>query len=123
MDVIQDQDMERNLSLIEKESEIFGLLFLGDGATISRVPLLNILFSGKNLPVSVLELVDCQVHLEDGGIKNGTFICNRFLDHFKIIDPHKSIINVIMFNGASNVQLAGELLKIHNPKITFMRGV
>ena len=38
LDVIHDQNMERNLSLIEKESDIFGLLFLGDGATISRVP-------------------------------------------------------------------------------------
>ena len=28
-----------------------------------------------------------------------------------------------MFDGASNVQLAGELLKIHYPKITVMRGV
>ena len=47
LDVIHDQNMEKNLSLIKKDSEIFGLLFLGDGATISRVPLLNILVSGK----------------------------------------------------------------------------
>ena len=47
LDVIHDQNMERNLSLIEKESDISGLLFIGDGATISRVPLLNILVSGK----------------------------------------------------------------------------
>ena len=58
LDVINDQNMERNLILIEKESDIFGLLFLGDGATISRIPLLNILVSGKNLPVAVLELID-----------------------------------------------------------------
>ena len=76
LDVIHDQNMDRNLSLIEKESEIFGLLFIGNGATISRVPLLNILVSGKNLPMAVLELIDCQGHLADGGIKNGTFICN-----------------------------------------------
>ena len=81
MDVIHDQNMERNLSLTEKESDIFGLLFLGDGATIFRVPLLNILVSGKNLPVAVLELVGFQGHLADGGKRNGTFICNRFLEH------------------------------------------
>ena len=92
------------------------MLFLGDGATVSRIPLLNILVSGKNLPVAVLELVDYQVHLEDGETKNASFVCNRFLDQFKIIYPHKSIIDVIMFDGASNVQLAGELLKIHYPK-------
>ena len=61
--------------------------------------------------------------LEDDGTKNASFICNRFLDHFKRIDPHKSIIDVIMFDGASNVQLSGELLQIRYPKITVMRGV
>ena len=45
------------------------------------------------------------------------------LDHFKTIDPHKSIIDVIMFDGDSNVQLAGELLQIRYPNITVMRGV
>ena len=35
------------ITLIKKESDIFEFLFPGDGATISRVPLLNILFSGK----------------------------------------------------------------------------
>ena len=49
LDVIHDNNTERNLSLIKKESDIFGLLFLGDGATISRIPLLNILVSGKIL--------------------------------------------------------------------------
>ena len=123
MDVIHDHNMESNLSLIEKESGIFGFLFRGDGATISRVPLLDILVSGKNIPVAVLELVDCQGHLAYCGTKNATFLCNRFLDHFNRIDPHKSIIDVIMFDGASNVQLAGELLKILYPKIAVMRGV
>ena len=28
-----------------------------------------------------------------------------------------------MFDGASNVQLAGILLKVHYPKLTVMRGV
>ena len=45
LDVIHDQNMERNLGLIEKNSDIFGLLFLGDGATISRIPLSKILVS------------------------------------------------------------------------------
>ena len=62
--------------MIKKEAEIFGLLFLGDGATISRCPLLNILASTKNIPFAVLENVDCQGHLSGGNKKDGTFICN-----------------------------------------------
>ena len=39
------------------------------------------------------------------------------------IDPNKTITHVVMFYGASNVQLGGELLKVHYPKISVMRGV
>ena len=49
--------------------------------------------------MAILERVYCQGHLVDGGTKNATFICNRFLDYFKRIDPHKLIIDVIMFDG------------------------
>ena len=48
LDVIHDHNTERKFSLIKKESDISGLLFLGDGVTISRIPLLNILVSGKS---------------------------------------------------------------------------
>ena len=70
--------MKSNLAMIKKEADIFGLLFLGDGATFLLCPLLNILASAKNIPVAVLGNVDCHVHLADGNKKDGTFICNRF---------------------------------------------
>ena len=38
--------------MVKKESEIFGLLLLVDGATISIFPLLNILDYGENIPVA-----------------------------------------------------------------------
>ena len=34
--------------------------------------------SEKNIPVAVLETVDCQGHLADGNKKGGTFICNQY---------------------------------------------
>ena len=83
MDVIHDQNTERNLSLIKEESITFGMLFLGEGATISTIPLLNILVYRGNLTVAVSELVDYQGHLADGGEKDGTFICTIFLEHIK----------------------------------------
>ena len=66
--------------MIKEEAEIFGLLFLGDCATISRCPLLNILASVKNIPVAVLEIVDCQGRLADGNKKDATLICNWFFE-------------------------------------------
>ena len=47
------------------------------------------------------------------------------LDYFITckIDLHKSITDVVMFDETSNVQLSGELLKIHYTKISVIRGV
>ena len=39
----------------------------------------------KNIPVAVLELVDCQGHLEDDGGNHGSSICNRLLDPIKTL--------------------------------------
>ena len=58
--------MKSNLAMIEKEAEICWLLFLGDDVTITRCPLLNIISSENNIPVSVLEIVYCQGRLSDG---------------------------------------------------------
>ena len=65
-----------------------------------------------------MEIVYCQVHLARGYKKDATFICNRFLKHMKEIDPGKNLADVIKFDGASNVQLGGKLLKVHYPKLT-----
>ena len=115
--------MKINLAMIKKESGIFGLLFFRDGATISRCPLLNILDSGKNIPVSVLEIIDCRGHLADGNKRDGTFICNQFLKHMKEVDPTKKLSVIFIFDGASNVQLPGRILKVYYPKFTVKRVV
>ena len=71
IDVIREQKMII-LEMIKKKAEIFRLLFLGYRATISRFPLLNILNYGKNIPVSVLGIVDCNSNLAEGNKKHGT---------------------------------------------------
>ena len=48
---------------------------------------------------------------------------NQFLRHMKDIDPTRQISDIDIFDGASNVQLSGKLLKVHHPKLTVMRGV
>ena len=46
------------------------------------------------------------------GEKNGTFICTIFIENMRKIDPHKTITDIIMFDGASNINIGGELLKL-----------
>ena len=123
LDIIHEHNMKSNLAMIIKEAEICGLLLLGDGATISRCPLLNILHFAKNIPVAVLEIFDCLVHLTDVNKKGGTFICNIFSNHKRETDAGKKLTDTVMFDGASNVKLGGKILKVHYPKLTIMCGV
>ena len=67
---LHEQNMELFLTVIKKEAEIFRFLLLVYGATISRFPLLNILASGKNIPVSVLGIVDCNSNLAEDNRKH-----------------------------------------------------
>ena len=97
-----------------------GLLFLGDGATISRCLLSNILNSTKKIPVAVLEILYFQGNLSNGNKKDGTFICNLFLNHMKEMDPAKTLSDIVMFDVVLNVQLAGRLLEVYYPKLTVM---
>ena len=82
---------------------------------------MNILVYGKDIPVAVLELVNGQGDLDDGGKNMGPLYVIDLLSTRKI-DPTKIIIYVVMFYGDLNVQLGGEPLKIHQPKLTIMYG-
>ena len=81
--------MKSNSEIIKREAEISGLLFLGDGATISRYTLLNILVYRRNILLSVLEIVDCKGHLDNGNKKYGKLFCNQFMRHIEEIDLAK----------------------------------
>ena len=65
--------------MIKEEAEIFGLLFLGDGATISRCTLLNIRASANNIQVAVLEKNYCQSHLAVGKKTQHSFVIVFFI--------------------------------------------
>ena len=50
-----------------KEADIFGFTLFGDGATVGRMPLINIMASGVYETAAVLEIVDCSSYLASGG--------------------------------------------------------
>jgi len=86
------------------QSDIFGLTFYGDGATVKGMPLINILASGAYNTTAVLEICDCSEQMENGGTKNATYIADLFLPHCQRLDPKGSKTDLFYFDGASNVQ-------------------
>jgi hypothetical protein len=106
-----------------KEADVYGLAFFGDGATVRKTPLINILASSVHQPVACLRIVDCSSHLESDGIKDATYISELFMPH--IVEMEESVpkcTDLVIFDGASNVQKAGALLEAKFPHLSVIHG-
>ena len=107
---------ERNKVEVLKESRVFGLAFMGDGATIHRMPLMNILaMSGTSPPITV-GIIDCTTHMAEGGKKDAAYISEIFHEKVLEYDPTNTVTDLFYFDGASNVQKAGQVLMAQFPR-------
>ena len=123
LDLNYENYMTQNMEKIMQDIDIYGVCFYGDGATVKRMPLINVLASGAHLPVFVLEIVECTKHLEKGGKKDAPYIASLFRPHIdKIEELHPNCTDVVYFDVASNVQKAGRILEGKNPRITVLHG-
>jgi len=114
---------QKNLELLQKEANIFGISFFGDGATVKKSPLINILASSVHLPVGCLRIVDCSGHLETDGRKDATYISNLFLPHITEMEEKiPKCTDLVIFDCASNVQKAGQLIEARFPHISVIHG-
>jgi hypothetical protein len=114
------------MSSLLSKSEIFGISVFGDGATIKSIPLINILAASPNNPFALLDIVDCTTHLAEGGQKDASYLANMILPHISMMELLrdennkycKSVDDLVLFDGASNVQKTGQILAINHPQIT-----
>ncbi|KAL3769143.1 hypothetical protein ACHAWU_001211 [Discostella pseudostelligera] len=107
---------ESNVEALKKNAHIFGLAFLGDGATIKKMPLINVLaMCGSSAPPTTLLIKDCTDHMASGGKKDAPYIADLFEAKVNELDPTKRLTDIFLFDGASNVQKAGRLLAIKFP--------
>ena len=90
------------------EAPIFGIVVGGDGATIDKCPLFNAIACSASNPSMVLDVFDCSQHAAEGGKKETEFILKTLLPKMIEIDPKKKLIDIVTFNGASNVQNAAK---------------
>lgn len=99
-------------------ADLFGGSLSGDGATVNRCPLLNILATSPSNHALVLDIIDCSAHMRAGLKKDALSICRWILPLLAIVDPQKTLIDLVTFDGASNVQKAAKFMKLHYPMIT-----
>jgi hypothetical protein len=77
--------------------------------------LMNILAMSGACPPMTISIQDCTKHMAEGGKKDASYIANLFDEKVMEYDPLKTCTDVFYFDGASNVQKAGEVLMARFP--------
>jgi len=122
LDKLYNKYVTDHMKKLKMNEVYYGLSILGDGATIHKKPLFNILVSGAFCPTYVSRVYDCTKDLEIGQNKSAEFIARLFREVAYQVDPGKTLLDLILVDGASNVQKGGELLAIEFPRVTVMHG-
>ncbi len=125
LDALHKINWDEQMKTLRSEATIFGVTIFGDGATIKTVPLLNVLGAGVNNPFALLDIADCTDHMALGGMKDATHIANCIKPLIEQLEQEMDgkskctgVVDLVFFDGASNVQNAGKLLSIKYPRIT-----
>jgi hypothetical protein len=104
-----------NKTNLLKSAAVFGLGFLGDGATVKRMPLMNIMTLCVDTPPMTISIHDCMKHMQEGGKKDETYVAGLFKDKVREYDTNDTFTDMFFFNGVSNVQKAREILAAKFP--------
>ena len=86
------------------------------------MPLFNILVAGADTPPFVQKVHDFTKELSKGLNKTGGLIADKCLEVMLELDPDKILFDCCFFDGASNVQKAGELLSQKYPQLSVFHG-
>jgi hypothetical protein len=130
LDALYVAHWKEQMKTLLSEAWVFGITVFGDGATIKTVPLVNVLASCVNNLFALLEIADCTAHLAKGGKKDAKYIDKIIMLLIQLMeseeDMHKKtysgLVDLVYFDGASNVQNAGKILRAFNPRITVGQG-
>jgi hypothetical protein len=77
--------------------------------------LMNILAMSGACPPMTISIQDCTKHMAEGGKKDASYMANLFDKKVMEYDPLKTCTDVFYFDGASNLQKAGEVLMARFP--------
>ena len=116
------QTSNKNMKGLLKNADTYGLAMLGDGATIAKKPLFNVLATTLGMPPAVLGVHDSTKHLANGGKKDASYIAKQFLPHMEEMDETKSKIDLFIVDGASNVQKGGDVVQAVFKRVTVLHG-
>ena len=123
LDLAYTTQLERDLKQLMIDADIFGIAFFVDGATIHKCPLINLFASTLHCPAVLINIIDCTARLVAGEKKDGYFISSLFLPVIECLDVLKDKADIAFFDGGSNFQLAGRIIRARFPRVTVVHGL
>ena len=112
LDLNYETTYKPNKKKLLKEVGVFGFAFLGVGAMIKRMPLMNVLAMTAGVPPITIAIEDCTSHMEEGEKKDAVYVASIFKEKVSEFDPNRQLTDVFFFDGESNVKRAGEILMV-----------
>jgi hypothetical protein len=122
MDLLYEQRQKSNETKLKMDATIFGHGIYCDGATIKKKPVYNVMASNPHMPHAVLEIMDCSEHKAEGGHVDAKFVADLVGKHIDSLDPKKESVDIVLFDGAANVQKAGRILEARYSRVTCVHG-
>jgi hypothetical protein len=122
LNTIYGNYVDKSKSLLNVEVHKYGLSIMGDGATIKKKPLFNVIVSGVSCPIFVADVHDASYLLALGETKNAKYITKLCQEVIESIDPGQIFFDLALFDGASVVQTAGICLQFIYPRISVIHG-
>lgn len=111
-----------NNNKLTSDVSLFGLCYFGDGATIAKLPLFNILVSSAYLPAVCKEIVNCSEQMEQAGRKkDASYLALLFYKYIE--ETGTKNCNLLIFDGAANVQKAGQDIGWKYLRISTIHGI
>ena len=130
LDTIHHGSYNKAVQSLLKEARTFGVVVYGDAATVGKFPLFNFLGAGVNNPYALLAIIDQSDQAATGKKKDASYVAQLALpiiakleaqeDHLN--RKHAGIVDMLAFDGAKQVQNAGDIIAQHYPRITVVHG-
>lgn len=89
---------------------------------IKTSPLTNLTASGVHQPSKLLDLIDANNHIAEGGIKVARYLSHHFLHNIIESNPEKKNYGWDIFDGAQNIQNSGSIMSVAFTRFIVMPG-
>jgi len=86
------------------DTDAFGVTIYGDGDTINKRPMINIMAASACDPQYLIHVVSYLDHMADEGIKDACYLVSQYIHAIVKLDEKWTIYNMPTFAGASKVQ-------------------